>query len=149
MVAPPQVNCFGQWPVRTDALVTWSWFHLFLKQMWCRVGFTFLKCHSHFPRSAFEIQILSGHAMSVNYDRKMRGAGKILRRSIPVKEKLAATNLVLVLALGKPSFKKNVFLWKFFTNGGGGSVCFHTLIQKFKRSKWHILGQNRMLWCVW
>ena len=49
---------------------------------------------------------------------------------------------------GSHPLKKTSVLWKTFTNGGG-SARFHTLIQKFKGSKWHILGQNRMLWCVW
>ena len=49
---------------------------------------------------------------------------------------------------GSHLLKKTSVLWKFFTNGGG-FARFHTLIQKFKGSKWHILGQNRMLWCVW
>ena len=49
---------------------------------------------------------------------------------------------------GSHPLKKTTVLWKFFTKGGG-SARFHTLIQKFKGSKWHILGQNRMLWCVW
>ena len=54
-----------------------------------------------------------------------------------------------VAAKGSHPLKNNTVLWILFTNGGGGSARFHTLIQKFKGSKWHILGQNRMLWCVW
>ena len=45
---------------------------------------------------------------------------------------------------GSQHLKKVEFYEKLSQTGGGGSVRFHTLIQKFRSSKWHVLGQNRM-----